>query len=87
MKNLIAWNNALIAKTLWKIHMKKDSLWIKWISHFYSHFGTVRDWGWHEDETPLIKQIIWIRDEMVRRLGSVEDPMTYLESWFGGNRG
>lgn len=29
LKNLTAWNNALIAKTLWRIHLKKDSLWIK----------------------------------------------------------
>ncbi|XP_073049432.1 uncharacterized protein [Primulina eburnea] len=29
LKDLKAWNKALLAKTLWKIHLKKDSLWIK----------------------------------------------------------
>lgn len=38
LKNLGAWNKDLIAKTLWKIHLKKDSLTIKWISHVHSHF-------------------------------------------------
>lgn len=47
LKNLGAWNMALIAKTLWKIHLKKDSLWIKWISHVHSHFPNVWLWTWH----------------------------------------
>ncbi|XP_073039156.1 uncharacterized protein, partial [Primulina eburnea] len=31
LKNLKCWNKALIAKTLWKIQMQKESLWIRWI--------------------------------------------------------
>ncbi|KAK6150890.1 hypothetical protein DH2020_015822 [Rehmannia glutinosa] len=30
-RDLRAWNNALLAKTLWNIHAKKDTLWHKWI--------------------------------------------------------
>ncbi|KAL1569135.1 hypothetical protein AAHA92_00647 [Salvia divinorum] len=30
-RNLRAWNKAILARNLWNIHVKKDSLWIKWI--------------------------------------------------------
>lgn len=43
------WNKALTAKTSWKIHLKKDSLTIKWISHVHSHFPNVWLWTWHKD--------------------------------------
>jgi hypothetical protein len=28
-------NNCFIAKHLWNIHLKQDSIWIRWIHHFY----------------------------------------------------
>ncbi|XP_075489620.1 uncharacterized protein LOC142528453 [Primulina tabacum] len=41
LKDLKAWNKALLAKTLWKIHLKKECLWIRWANHIYSCFGEV----------------------------------------------
>lgn len=35
LKDLRSWNNALIAKTLWNIQMKKNTLWIKLINQIY----------------------------------------------------
>ncbi|XP_075492649.1 uncharacterized protein LOC142530721 [Primulina tabacum] len=87
LKNLMAWNKALIAKTLWKIQLRKESLWIKWVNHIYSHFGDVWHWGWHKDESPLIKQIISLRDELLHRSGSVAAASTLLNSWFARNHG
>ncbi|XP_075492539.1 uncharacterized protein LOC142530599 [Primulina tabacum] len=85
LKNLGAWNKALIAKTLWKIHLKKDSLWIKWVNHYFSSFGDVWNWGWHKDESPLIKQILLIRDELIECTGSKNAADVTLETWFGKN--
>lgn len=87
LKNLEAWNNTLIAKTLWKIHMKKDSLWVKWVNHTYSQRKTVWEWGWHKDEFPIIKQIIHTRDELIRRVGPKEGAIICLEKWFGEEGG
>lgn len=38
------WNIALHARTLWGLHFKQDSLWIKWVHDFY-----IREfiWNWH----------------------------------------
>ncbi|XP_073279533.1 uncharacterized protein [Primulina huaijiensis] len=41
LKNLHAWNQALICKTLWKIHLKKDNMWIKWVYHKYGKYGAL----------------------------------------------
>ncbi|XP_073061666.1 uncharacterized protein [Primulina eburnea] len=87
LKNLKCWNKALIAKTLWKIQMRKESLWIRWVNHFYSKVGGVWSWGWHKDESPLIKQLIAIRDEIVLRMGSVDAASTTLQSWFSSGEG
>ncbi|XP_022870493.1 uncharacterized protein LOC111389759 [Olea europaea var. sylvestris] len=37
LKDLKSWNLALLDKSLWKIHNKKDSLWIQWVDHVYLH--------------------------------------------------
>ncbi|XP_073029325.1 uncharacterized protein [Primulina eburnea] len=87
LKNLKAWNKALLAKTLWKIHLKKDSLWIRWVNHIYSDVGGVWSWGWNKDNSLLIEQIISIRDEIVQRYGSVDAATVCLNGWFGGNQG
>ncbi|XP_075473833.1 uncharacterized protein LOC142504874 [Primulina tabacum] len=83
LKNLKAWNRALLAKTLWNIHLKKDTLWIRWVNHVYSCFGGVWNWGWNEDYSPLIKNILLIRDDIVRTSGSIEAATARLHNWFG----
>ncbi|XP_073024427.1 uncharacterized protein [Primulina eburnea] len=87
LKDLKCWNKALIAKTLWKIHMRKESLWIRWVNHVYSHFGEVWNWGWHKDESPLIKQILAIRNDIIQRTGSVDAAACTLNSWFTNSYG
>ncbi|XP_073294463.1 uncharacterized protein [Primulina huaijiensis] len=87
LKNLRAWNKALIAKTLWNIHNKKDSLWIKWVSHEYGKFNNVWNWSWKKDKSPLIKQILNIREELITIHGSVVDTTLALQKWFGCSKG
>lgn len=33
LRNLQFWNKALLCKTLWNIHIKKESFWIRWLHH------------------------------------------------------
>ncbi|XP_073313562.1 uncharacterized protein [Primulina huaijiensis] len=87
LKNLKAWNKALLAKTLWNIHNKKDSLWIKWINHEYSHVPNVWSWVWKKDQSPLIKNIIIIRDNLISAHGSAQASIQMLDSWFGVSKG
>lgn len=54
------------------------------MSHIYSLFGSVWECVWHKDESPLIKQIIGICNEIVKSCGSVEMAQGCLDSWFNG---
>ncbi|XP_075512193.1 uncharacterized protein LOC142547687 isoform X2 [Primulina tabacum] len=87
LKNLKSWNEALICKTLWKIHMKKDSMWIRWVNHMYISFGNVWQWTWRGEDSPLVKQILCTRNKLVRALWSVHAAATCLDGWFNGRTG
>uniref|UniRef100_A0A1S4AZM9 Uncharacterized protein n=1 Tax=Nicotiana tabacum TaxID=4097 RepID=A0A1S4AZM9_TOBAC len=41
--NMLYWNKAAIAKHLWAVAKKKDSLWIKWIHIYYIKNYTIED--------------------------------------------
>jgi len=53
LKNLDAWNKAWIAKLVWEVAKKKDSLWIKWVHEKYLmnkdwwDYTTVNDVCWY----------------------------------------
>lgn len=62
LRNLYLWNKALLCKLLWNIHSKKDSLWIRWVNHYYS-----KDfWNYtpKRDDSPLIKSLIKLRNDL-----------------------
>lgn len=75
-----------MTKTLWKIQIKKDSLWIKWINHIYGS-RDIWDWPGNKDNSPLIKQLLQIRDTLASRFGSITAAMIGLNSWFQGGLG
>lgn len=62
LRNLKLWNKALLCKLLWKIQSKKDSLWIKWIHHFY--FNDIWSYTPRRDDSTLIKALIQLRNEL-----------------------
>ncbi|XP_073149181.1 uncharacterized protein [Henckelia pumila] len=85
LRDLRIWNKTLLAKTLWEIHNKKDSLWVKWINHYY--WDNVKDWTARKDDTNLIKKLVDIRDELALKFGDWEGPAAQLEIWFGKKDG
>ncbi|XP_073151835.1 uncharacterized protein [Henckelia pumila] len=85
LRDLRIWNKTLLAKTLWHIHKKKDSLWVKWINHYY--WGNVMDWTIRKDDTSLIKKLVEIRDELALKFGNWEGAAAQLEIWFGKKDG
>ncbi|KAL0289337.1 UNVERIFIED_CONTAM: hypothetical protein Sangu_2619800 [Sesamum angustifolium] len=38
------WNVALLARVLWNIHRKADTLWVQWVDAVYLKGGSVWDW-------------------------------------------
>ncbi|GKB30917.1 RNA-directed DNA polymerase, eukaryota, reverse transcriptase zinc-binding domain protein, partial [Tanacetum coccineum] len=62
LKNLQTWNHALLAKHVWNIAIKKDTLWVKWVHSVKLRgkniWGITTDfndsWGWNN--------LLYIRD-------------------------
>ncbi|GJZ39915.1 RNA-directed DNA polymerase, eukaryota, reverse transcriptase zinc-binding domain protein [Tanacetum coccineum] len=76
LKNLQIWNNALLAKHVWNIAIKKDSLWVKWAHSVKLREKSIWDvkvnnegsWGW--------KNLLEIRDQ-------IKDNMIYKpDEWY-----
>ncbi|KAK6143840.1 hypothetical protein DH2020_024188 [Rehmannia glutinosa] len=69
IRDLQAWNHSLLAKTLWNIHARKDSLWYRWIHHYYLHNRPFRDWTVARSDSNLIKNIYSIRTQILHKYG------------------
>lgn len=81
--DLKTWNKALLAKTLWNIHSKKDTLWVRWVNEFFLRGSSIWVWVPKKDSPPIFKNLIRIRDEMIQKAGSVQTASNLLESWSG----
>jgi hypothetical protein len=69
--NLPIWNKALLMKNLWNIPSKKDSLWVKWVSHYYLKNSPILEYVSHRDDSALMKNICAIKNQIVETEGSV----------------
>ncbi|XP_042001136.1 uncharacterized protein LOC121750627 [Salvia splendens] len=73
LRDLDNWKTTLYAKILWNIFGKKDTLWIQWV-----HTEIIRGtdfWEWKprpKNNSPLIKHLISIRDEMGEKVPKQE---------------
>lgn len=85
MRDSRRWNDALLAETLWNIHLKKYTLWCKWVHHFYIKTGTIWTVLVRKDIPPLFKQLLSIRDKLVETLGSTNAAIERISSWIVGD--
>ncbi|CAH9091992.1 unnamed protein product [Cuscuta epithymum] len=78
LKNTKVWNNALLSRTLWNIHSKKDSLWVKWVNGVYLHGRDVWTFVPHNRDSLLMKRFALIRDLIVSKFSSINEALVYL---------
>lgn len=79
--NTRVWNLALLTKTLWKIHLKEDTLWCKWIHHIYLKGSSIWLTTTKSGLPPLMKKMLEIRDLMVQLKGSPDEARKTVEAW------
>lgn len=84
LRSLKHWNKALLCKTLWHIQNKKDSLLIKWVSHYY----TKDFWNYtpKSDCSTLLKSVFKLRNELTANGDSKEVIIARLKEWFDGSQ-
>ena len=81
MFDLQACNRSFLGKQLWNIHLKTDSVWIRWIHHFCLNSGTIWSVHAHHSSSPLWKAIISVRDLLLQLCGDSKSSITLLSSW------
>ena len=74
-------NRCFLAKQLWSIHLKTDSIWIRWVHHFYLHSDSVWHIQAHQHSSPLWKAIIYVRDILIQYCGSPRESIQLLSTW------
>ena len=76
-----AWNSALLARTLWNIHAKKDTLWSRWVNNIYLNGTSIWDCVPRKGDSPLIKKLIIIRNQLIETGGSKETAVRNFNEW------
>ena len=59
----------MLSRTLWDIQAKKDSLWVHW------------DYQKKHEDSPLLKQVIALRDEIIKGKETLEMAIQRLNQW------
>ncbi|GFY85411.1 hypothetical protein Acr_04g0001490 [Actinidia rufa] len=81
IRNIEAWNKALLSKTLRNIQAKKDSIWVQWVHHIYMNKRNFWDYKSKHEDSPLIKQISNLRDEIIVAENTVEGAIQKMNKW------
>ncbi|GFZ14333.1 hypothetical protein Acr_24g0005230 [Actinidia rufa] len=81
IRNPKVWNKALLSKILWDIQSKKDSLWVHWVHHFYLKCKSFWAYKIKYDDSPLSKQIIALRDELIAFEETKHAAIQKLNQW------
>ncbi|KAL0367896.1 UNVERIFIED_CONTAM: hypothetical protein Scaly_1008500 [Sesamum calycinum] len=75
------WNVALLARVLWNIHRKADTLWVQWVDAIYLKGGSVWDWQPRKGDSPLLQRLAEIRSRIITAFGSSEAAIQHMAGW------
>ncbi|KAL0287980.1 UNVERIFIED_CONTAM: hypothetical protein Sradi_7112600 [Sesamum radiatum] len=84
IRHIQSWNVALLARVLWNIHRKSDTLWVQWVNGVYLKGGSVWDWQPKKGDSPLLQRLAQIRNRLVTEFGSSEALIQHMEKWTDG---
>ncbi|CAH9071538.1 unnamed protein product [Cuscuta epithymum] len=79
IKNARVWNDALLSRTLWNIHKKQDTLWVRWVHGVYLHGRDVWTFAPHNRDSQLMKRIALIRDSIVSKFSSLAMAISFIQ--------
>ncbi|KAL0337537.1 UNVERIFIED_CONTAM: hypothetical protein Scaly_2028800 [Sesamum calycinum] len=80
IRHIQTWNVALLARVLWNIHRKADTLWVQWIDAVYLKGGSVWDWQPKKGDSPLLQRLAEIRNKIITAFGSPEAAIEHMAS-------
>lgn len=86
LRDLHAWNEALLSKTLWEIQSKANSLWVRWVHQHYIKGADFWQWDVKVSDSPLIKQLVDIRSKIQRATNGYRAANMMMIEWFAAER-
>ncbi|KAJ9557048.1 hypothetical protein OSB04_011662 [Centaurea solstitialis] len=84
-KNLAVWNKALLAKHVWNLASKRESLWVSWVNQTAlrnSHFWAARKssrWSWVLSKIMVLRPLF--REFIKTQLGDGNDTHAWEDYW------
>lgn len=85
LHHLPCWNSAFLARIMWNIHLKRDSLWVKWVHAIYLKGSNFWNWVPGKRDSALIKNITKTRDILIHKFGGIEPCTAMLSLWAPNN--
>jgi hypothetical protein len=77
-------NKCFLAKQLWNIHLKFDSLWICWVDYFYLPYNSLWSLERLHSSSLLWKSLCSLKDQLVVQLGGISETIATLHDWYQG---
>ncbi|KAL2253084.1 UNVERIFIED_CONTAM: hypothetical protein Sindi_0103100 [Sesamum indicum] len=74
-------NVALLARILWNIHRKADTLWMQWVNGVYLRGASIWNWQPKMGDSPLLQRLVEIRKRVVSAFGSPEAAIEHMTGW------
>ncbi|KAL2235300.1 UNVERIFIED_CONTAM: hypothetical protein Sindi_1262200 [Sesamum indicum] len=68
IRHIQSWNVALLARILWNIHRKVDTLWVQWVNGVYLRGASTWDWQPKKGDSPLLKRLADIRNTAIEQM-------------------
>ncbi|KAK4389436.1 Retrovirus-related Pol polyprotein from type-2 retrotransposable element R2DM [Sesamum angolense] len=81
VRHIQSWNVVLLARVLWNIHYKADTLWAKWVNEVYLRGASIWDWQPKKGDSPLLRRLAEIRDRIITDFCSTEAAIRHLTEW------
>ncbi|XP_011083922.1 uncharacterized protein LOC105166312 [Sesamum indicum] len=81
IRHIQSWNVALLARVLWNIHRKADTLWVQWVNGAYLRGASIWDWQSKKGDSPLLQRLADIRNRVVTDFGSPEAAIVEMTRW------
>ncbi|KAK4423208.1 hypothetical protein Salat_1903600 [Sesamum alatum] len=81
IRHIQSWNMALLARVLWNIHRKADTLWVQWVNSVYLRGSSIWDWQPKKGDSPLLRRLADIRDRLITAFGTTGTAVESMTAW------
>ncbi|KAK9681812.1 hypothetical protein RND81_10G029600 [Saponaria officinalis] len=80
IREILAWNKALLARLLWMLDTGHDSVWLRWVRYYYMSERSIWDVRLSMSFSESFRSILLVRDLAISILGNVQA----VQNWFRG---